>query len=297
MGSICMKQKNNLDHDMLRNENYNFNENENDIYNNQEQIETGKYKSIKNPDILNQETNIQNNFGGEEFGKNNENEKYILNNYNNENNNNNGNNKKDETEYLVKTININSQIQKEEIIKNIQKDLLPSDDFSKYIFEQINQLRKNPKAFIPLFENAKSKIIVDKHERLIYKSNLKIALNKGKPTFDETIQFLEECEPMNELIFNPEMCVPLPENEEEIKEKNYTKNKVEEISKKVTIKSYWRDFIKEPESCFILMVVDDNDKRPGIKRKDLLNPNNKYIGISSIMINKSFACYITLSDK
>ena len=297
MGSICMKQKNNLDHDMLRDENFNFNQNENDIDNNQEQTETGKYKSIKNPDILNQETNIQNNFGGEEFGKNNENEKYILSSYNNVNNNNNGNNKKDETEYLVKTININSQIQKEENIKNIQKDLLPSDDFSKYIFEQINQLRKNPKAFIPLFENAKSKIIVDKHERLIYKSNLKIALNKGKPTFDETIQFLEECEPMNELIFNPEMCIPLPENEEEIKEKNYMKNKVEEISKKVTIKSYWRDFIKEPESCFILMVVDDNDKRPGIKRKDLLNPNNKYIGISSIMINKSFACYITLSDK
>ena len=33
MGSICIKQKNNIDHDMFRDENYNFNENENDIYN------------------------------------------------------------------------------------------------------------------------------------------------------------------------------------------------------------------------------------------------------------------------
>ena len=44
------------------------------------------------------------------------------------------------------------------------------------------------------------------------------------------------------------------------------------------------------------MVVDDSDKKPGNKRKDLLNPNYQFIGISSKMINKSFVCYITLSD-
>lgn len=45
------------------------------------------------------------------------------------------------------------------------------------------------------------------------------------------------------------------------------------------------------------MIVDDNYVQEGLKRKDLINPEYIYIGISSIEINGKFACYITLSNK
>ena len=45
------------------------------------------------------------------------------------------------------------------------------------------------------------------------------------------------------------------------------------------------------------MIVDDTGDKSGLKRKDLLNPDMKFIGICSVTINKKFACYITLSDR
>ena len=103
---------------------------------------------------------------------------------------------------------------------------------------------------------------------------------------------------MNELIFNPKMCIEIPKSENDLIDKNYFKKKVKEISKKgIYILTYWRDIIYDEESCFILMIVDDTGDKSGLKRKDLLNPDMKFIGICSVTINKKFACYITLSDR
>jgi hypothetical protein len=46
-----------------------------------------------------------------------------------------------------------------------------------------------------------------------------------------------------------------------------------------------------------MMVIDDNYIEYGLKRKDLLNHDIKYIGILSVQINNQFACYITLSNR
>ena len=64
----------------------------------------------------------------------------------------------------------------------------------------------------------------------------------------------------------------------------------------IAIKSYWRDVINDPEISFLLMIVDDNGVKSGMRRKDLLNPRMKFIGISSVEIKKNFVCYITLSS-
>ena len=61
------------------------------------------------------------------------------------------------------------------------------------------------------------------------------------------------------------------------------------------VKSYWRDFINDPEICFLLMIVDDNGKKKGLRRNDILNPNMKYIGISSVQINDDYVNYFVLS--
>ena len=171
------------------------------------------------------------------------------------------------------------------------------DNYSKYLFEQINKIRSDPQSFIGLIEDAKDNIIKDRYGRIIYKGKIKIALSKGKPAFDEAIEFLKKIKPMKKLEFNHIISPKLPQNENEIKDKNDLKKKVENmINNGINIKSYWRDVIKDPEISFLLMIVDDNGVKSGKKRKDILNSSMKYIGISSVEINGKFVCYITLSS-
>ena len=216
--------------------------------------------------------------------------------------------KENENEYLNNNENINQNIinsnpqienmknenYNQENIKN--KELKPEDNFSLYIFEHINLLRQNPESFINLIEDSKKKITYDK-KRLVYKSNVKVALSKGEPAFDGAISVLKNTVPMNKLIYNPNMNIPLPISEEEIKDKNYLKNNVKLLlSNNVKIRTYWRDIINDPETSFILMIVDDSGNKAGNKRKDLLNPDMKYIGICSTMIGKNFVCYLCFSE-
>ena len=217
--------------------------------------------------------------------------------------------KENENEYLNNNENINQNIinsnpqienmknenYNQENIKN--KELKPEDNFSLYIFEHINLLRENPQSFINLIEDSKKKITYDKKKRLVYKSNVKVALSKGEPAFDDAISVLKNTVPMNKLIYNPNMNIPLPISEEEIKDKNYLKNNVKLLlSNNVKIRTYWRDIINDPETSFILMIVDDSGNKAGNKRKDLLNPDMKYIGICSTMIGKNFVCYLCFSE-
>ena len=171
----------------------------------------------------------------------------------------------------------------------------PRDEFSKYIFDNINNIRENPQSFIPTIEKAKSKIMLDKNGICIFRSTVKVALSRGMPAFDEAIEFLRNLEPMPKLIFSPELLINPPEHEDQIKDRTYMN---EIINKKVTagvpIKSFWRDIIRDPETCLILMIVDDTGANSGKKRNDILDPNMQCIGIISKRIGKNFASYVTL---
>ena len=202
--------------------------------------------------------------------------------------------------YILEKINNNSKT----IINNIsslnfqEENEIPNDEFSRYIYENINIVRTNPKSFIPTIKKGISNITHDKHNRLIYKSKVKVALTKGEPAFEEAIKYLNDISPMNKLIYKSKMTIPVPDREEDIIDKNYFQEKVNEIiqNNNVSIRTYWRDIIKDAETSFILMIVDDTGNKSGLKRKDILDPNMKFIGISSVMIGKRFVCFMTLGD-
>ncbi len=194
----------------------------------------------------------------------------------------------------------NFNIRKKENIIDFDTNISPEDDFSLYLFDEINKIRIDPKSYIQIIQSNKNKVMTDKKNRLIFKSKVKVALYQGIPIFDDAINSLQITQPMNKLIFNPHLCIKLPKNEDEIKDRMYLKKKINEIceNNNVIVKSYWRDIVKDPETSFILMIVDDcGTNNSGRKRADLLNPEMKFIGINSIMIGKYFACYIVLSDK
>ena len=173
---------------------------------------------------------------------------------------------------------------------------MPTDNYSKYILEQINRIRLDPQLFIGVIEDAKANIAKDRFGRLIYSGEKKIALSKGDSCFNEAIEFLKNTDSMEPLKYISYLTVMPPQNEKELKDKDDLERKVTDmINDGINIKSYWRDVIKDPKISFLLMIVDDNGIKSGMRRRDILNPNMKFIGISSVEINENFVCYITLS--
>ena len=171
----------------------------------------------------------------------------------------------------------------------------PENEFDKYIFEQINSIRSNPKSFINKIEAAKKNIGVDKKNNYIYNGKQKILLNNGIYAFDNAIKHLDVLRDMEKLKYNPKLNIKLPSTEEEINDRKYQKEMVNDLLKnKIKIKSFWREIIKDPEECLTLMIVDDCGNNCGFKRKDLLDPRVTSIGINSIKIGKYFSCYIQL---
>ena len=201
----------------------------------------------------------------------------------------------DENTSKKNTIDYYQPEEDDSLEENIIDKSVPSDEFSKYIFTQINLLRENPSSYINLIQGSESNIQRDKKNRLIYKTKLKVALDKGIKAFEEAKLILSNTKPMPKLNFDYDMKLKLPKNEINIKSNNYLKNQVLiKGDKGINIKAYWKEIIYDPETCFVLMIVDDNGKKAGFKRRNLLNPEYKYIGISSKNINNNFICYITL---
>ena len=195
--------------------------------------------------------------------------------------------------------NINNNNSNKIRISNLQmSSSLLSDNYSKYLLEQINKVRANPQSYIRIIESAKKNIIKDKLNRFIYNGKIKVGLVTGELAFNNAINYLKTVKPCEQLIFNPYLCLDLPRSENEIKYRNDLALKVENmINNGINIKSYWREIIRDPDISLLMMIIDDNGDKSGMRRKDLLDPNMKYIGINSVEINGNFVCYITLSSK
>ena len=173
---------------------------------------------------------------------------------------------------------------------------MPLDNYSRYFLAQINKIRSEPQSFIGVIEDSKSNITKDRLGRIIYNGKIRVALNAGESSFDEAIEFLKELSPMEPLSYNQMLTVNPPMTEEEMLDKNDLSKKVDIMTNMgVNIRSFWRDIIKDPEISFLLMIIDDNGIKQGMRRKDILTPYMKYIGISSTEINNNFVCYITLA--
>jgi len=179
-------------------------------------------------------------------------------------------------------------------ILNVKHD----ESFSKYMITHINQIRINPKLFIKMIQKEMKNIIKDKKGNILYKRNLKVALHKGKEAFEEAISSLKVTKSMKPLLFKKDLCINISSNEKEFRSGEYLRNQIKnKRNKGIKIKAFWRDIINDPEINFLLMIVDDNPVKLGAKRKDILNPKMKYIGINSAKLDSYFVSYIVLSDE
>ena len=173
-------------------------------------------------------------------------------------------------------------------------------DYPQKMLELINKIRSNPSAYSNIILNSINNIIInpnseDPKHKILYKNKVKVALSKGEEVFHEAAELLKNMDSLPPLILKREICVPIPETEEEIKENNYLKKQINIIREYYNVDVYFKDLIKIPEVSALLMMVDDSEKNPGKKRNALLNKDFKYIGISNKFIDGKFLAYFTFS--
>jgi hypothetical protein len=175
-------------------------------------------------------------------------------------------------------------------------------NYPEKIIEIINGIRQDPVSYADVILDSMRNIIEDnnkddsKKNKIIYKKKVKVALTKGKPAFLEAAEQLRNLEPLPPLEFVPEICIPLPENETEMKDSNFLKNKVLELKNEgINIDIFYKDLVKIPEVSALLMIVDDSGKNSGKKRMTLLDKDIKYIGVNSTFIGKTFIAYLSFA--
>ena len=174
-------------------------------------------------------------------------------------------------------------------------------EYPDKMLELINKIRENPVGYADVIEDSIKYIIEvpDKEDesksRLVFKKKVKVALNKGESAFHEAAEILRKMEPMAPLEFNGNICIPLPQDEEELRDPNYLKEQVKAVKENYNIDLFFKDLVKLPEVSALLMVVDDSVKNSGRKRQAILNKDFKYIGINSHFVGKTFLAYFAFS--
>ena len=238
---------------------------------------------------------------------NNNNEKNELNNSNNHFSNNDYNSDKNKTNFspIAKEAENfqeneaapNPDIEREnnEISKN-QKYL----NYPERIIDIINTIRQDPVSYADVVIDSMKNIVEDNNKddstknKIIYKKKVKVALTRGKPAFLEAAEHLRNTEPLPPLEFVPEICIPLPEDELDMKDTNFLKKKVIELRKEgINIDIFYKDLVKIPEVSALLIIVDDSGRNAGKKRQTLLDKDVKYIGVNSKFVGKTFIAYLS----
>ena len=221
------------------------------------------------------------------------------------------------TEYKTEFINNETNVNNENINNKIDDNLSFKNEkiikeeeidttiisYPKLVLNLINQIRQNPKEYANIIEESTKNIVEEKNEenlkdiKLIYKSELKVALVRGEPAFLEAAEELRNMEPIEPLEFREDNCLSLPDNLEDYDNSDYLKNKVrEKLDNNIYINVFYKENVSNPDISVLLMIVDDrNKKNAGKKRKAILNKNFKYIGITSKYIDDIFISYFSFS--
>lgn len=180
----------------------------------------------------------------------------------------------------------------------------PNNKYSDYperIVQLINNIRDDPPSYADVIEDSIKNIIEDEDEgnpnkpKIIYKKKVKVALTKGEPAFRDAANYLRTLDHLEPLEFNKDICIPLPDTEEEMKDPTFLREQVRKIRENTQIDVFFKDLIKIPEVSSLLMIVDDTSKNASKKRLALLNKDLKYIGVTSKFIGKTFIAYFAFS--
>ncbi len=172
------------------------------------------------------------------------------------------------------------------------------------LFEYINKIRMNPISIIEKIEMFKEKII-EKDNKILFDcgNNVYSLLNKGKKAFDDCIKYLSTQISLEPIELNNDLKININIENEVEKEYYYSlefiekilKQKFESIKNEYDILGFHYDICSNnTEISSILQLVDDDIENNLTRRKNILNRNVKYVGISYVNIKENIICYYLL---
>ena len=169
-------------------------------------------------------------------------------------------------------------------------------EYTQEAFTLINQIRAHPQGFIQDIEKAKE-LIQTKDDKLIYAGKVKVALKEGEKAFDDAIEFLNNAKELPPLEMNEEITIPVPDNEDDIKNSKKLGELVDEKKNSgTTISSFFKDSVKDFYTSVLLLVVDDAGEGKKKKKRDaIFSKKYKKIGISNKKVGKTFGAYYTFA--
>jgi hypothetical protein len=201
------------------------------------------------------------------------------------------------------------------------------ETFEKDLLEEINQVRKYPENYVNKLDNiislisplTKDEINLSKECTSVNNLNsyfsdswkksgkfkikieniCNIVLKKGKEQFISTIDILKNFEGMEELTWQDDLCLPIPNNMNEwTKRENISVllKELEFTGKYSQIAFHYEIGIKNSIVSTILQVVDDSPFR-GSRRNNIMNSNFNYIGITSKEHEGQICSFFTFASK
>lgn len=186
-------------------------------------------------------------------------------------------------------------------IDNRKKEKL--EKISLKLVEEINLVRKNCLEYTKKIHKYNNLIVTENDEHYILSRHedfeAKSCLFRGKIAFEEIIKILEEEYKemiiknsfLEKLEFVEDLKIPFPYDDMEKSTKySYIKPKFKELKEKFEGKYDITDYhfdltYNDPEFSTVMQIVDDNNAK-NRRRKNILNKENKYIGINCAEMSK-----------
>ena len=182
------------------------------------------------------------------------------------------------------------QLSEEELTRNLSTKFSSENAAFFYSFEmcflkEINLIRENPKKFAIKLKELTKNIIKENDQEYLYlnKNNLeeKILLKKGKTVFKDTINYLEQFNPVNKLIYNENLKVTFEENIKLTKE-NIGKlilNKRLNLLKLYKNCFFCIDIFQDPFLSVVFQITDEIFNK--VRRNAILNKDYSMFAIST----------------
>lgn len=183
-----------------------------------------------------------------------------------------------------------------ESLTEVEKELLSIS----LIFE-INKVRSNPKKYINQIEKYRNKIVTNQKNNSIVKvshSNA-IVLKNGKESFENCINFLNNCKPVNLLKNEPLLQIPFPEKDiNQSSDNEYIKlilrkkiNELKEINDNIQLKKFHYDINGECAEASCVMQLVDDSQNDLIRRKNILSDDINIINVNCTLLSKGIIIF------
>jgi len=171
-------------------------------------------------------------------------------------------------------------------------------NFSDSLLNEFNEVRTNPKQYIQKIYTHINNIKAFEGKDIYDEINgPKIALNKGKQTFLDCINSMENLEKIHPLNLSKDITIIMNDEEsEKYLDKKFMTDAINQVKQSAIGKqfNFHYDYgSSNPEISCLLQVVDDNTSN-FYRRNNILNPEFNYVGISITQIKKKkFLVYCT----